>query len=107
MGHQVIRVGAQWAVKTAWTPDFKTTSLPLCRQLPGAKFNGQLKVWEFSTAPESLFEVIEILVQAQQHAQTWDQGAALADQRAMDPRLYPYQAEGVRTLARMDRFLLA
>ncbi|MDP2727939.1 MAG: SNF2-related protein, partial [Dehalococcoidia bacterium] len=116
-GHTVIKIEGRWAVRTVWTKDYQQTN-NIVRSIPGARFDPQNKVWYFDPKGHEL-EVIpilqklgisvpqEILQVATEKATQMDLGAQDADERSLDPRLYGYQVEGVRTLARMDRWLLS
>lgn len=118
MGHSVIKIDGEWAIRTQWTQNYREVNATL-KRIPGIRFDGNLKVWKFKAPEAHLLQIIsvfkaldiptpkEILDKAASQAQSLDQGARGADERALDPRLYAFQVEGVRTLSRMNQWLLA
>ena len=116
MSAQIIALpDGSWAVRSG----FDRTLLPVLRSLPGAKWDGSLKVWRVSKDAADiprLFEVARqhgwtaegaVLDAARKVAAVQDTGAGAIDARVdADPRLFKYQREGVRWLARQDRALL-
>lgn len=118
MGHSVIKIDGEWAIRAQWTQDYREVNA-IIKRIPGVQFDRNLKVWKFKAPDNHLLQIIsvlkdldipapkEILDRTVSQAQSMDQGARGADERALDPRLYAYQVEGVRTLSRMNQWLLS
>ena len=117
MSHQVIKVEGKWAIKTVWTEGWQRVN-QIVRGAPGAHFDHDLKVTYFDPEGDRVLAVLgileelgievpeELLTQARALTQAMDEGAVEADKLAGDERLFPYQVEGVKTLARMSQFIL-
>ncbi len=114
-GNLGLTSGGRLVVRTPYNPSL----LGVLRGLPGAKWDGEQKVWTVSGSDEALPTLIEtarthgwviepsILDRARELAQVQEAGAEGADERAALPGLYPFQREGVRWLARRSRALLS
>jgi len=115
MGEIKIMADGGWAVEVGYDPKL----LPVLRALPGAKWDGALKVRRISNDPANLPHILEV---ATRHGWTVDPkilelaaGVAIEQDKASsetdrladdDPRLFPYQREGIKWLGRQDRALL-
>jgi hypothetical protein len=107
--------GGAWGIASEYNPDL----LPKLRALPGARWDRDARVWRVSTADETLIDLVarlqglgavipeEILARAATLAVAHDAAADEATGRAVDPRLYPFQKDGVRWLAPRRTALLA
>jgi hypothetical protein len=115
MGEIKILADGGWAVSVGYDPKL----LPVLRALPGAKWDGALKVRRISNDPVNLPQILEV---ANVHGWTVDPkilelaaGVAVEQDEASsetdrladdDPRLFPFQREGIKWLGRQDRALL-
>jgi len=105
---EMVRIGDEWAVRAYYDPIL----LPKLRALPGARWDRSYRVWFIDSSDKFLLDLIaglndigcpvprELLDRARSVARAVDSADQRALERASDARLYPFQKDGVRWLAR-------
>lgn len=107
-GPRIRRLNADGTIEVPYEPE----NLDILRAMPGARWDKASGRWTVSLAVEHRERLLELAdrigLEVAPELRAYDLGArvAAAEARAADPRLYPFQRDGVRWLASHRRALL-